>query len=331
MSVAIAMQQLEAAYPVLPSERSGYPLFFDVGALDDSLRCSAPVSSAWLTRRFEVLMKLAIGQHQAAERSWHSWRVTLACALRAAVDSEHPDGRGLDVIKLFGRWRSDAAVKLYARLTPDAYAKHVSASLRADAARLSGEGAAEAMQNIDPMDFFGELEGIASAQDETAPQVPKSKAPPPPDPKPKDKPARPPPKEAHVAGERRSGKKPRSKTYVMVPASVFPGESCGENGGEGWTATTSPHRKGIVKVTFTQARDDDGAPFRPVHLKSSCLAPLPQSVGGDPDPDLPPGAPEKGSAKRKRSVRKGGQGTSKASRPSPSGHGLRRTTRVSRG
>ena len=331
MSVAIAMQQLEAAYPVLPSERAGCPLFFDVGALDDSLRCSAPVSSQWLTRRFETLMKLAIGPQQAAERSWHSWRVTLACALRSAVDAEHPDGRGLDIIKLFGRWRSDAAVKLYARLTPDAYAKHVSASLRADAAHLSGEGTAEAMQNIDPMDFIGELEGIASAQDESAPQVSKSKAPPRPDPEPEDKPARPPVKEARAGRARPLSKNPRSKTYVMVPASVFPGEPCGENGGKGWTATSSPLRKGIVKVTFTQAKDEDGASFRPVHLKSSCLAPLPPPVGGAPDPDLPPAAPVKGSAKRKRGAREGGQGTSKASQPAPSERMPRRTTRVSRG
>ena len=154
MSVAIAMQRLEAAYPVPPHERAGYPLFFDVGALRSSEGPPPPVSSSWLTRRFEALLKIAIGPAQAAERSWHSWRVTLACALRAAVDADHPDGRGLDVIKLFGRWRSDAAVKLYARLTPDAYAKHVSASLRADAARLTGEGTSEAMQNIDPMDFI---------------------------------------------------------------------------------------------------------------------------------------------------------------------------------
>ena len=50
------------------------------------------------------------------------------------------------MVKLFGRWRSDAAVKLYARLTPDAYARHVSASLRADAAHLTEAAALEAEQ-----------------------------------------------------------------------------------------------------------------------------------------------------------------------------------------
>ena len=306
MSVAIAMQRLEAAYPVPPHERAGYPLFFDVGALRSSEGPPPPVSSSWLTRRFEALLKIAIGPAQAAERSWHSWRVTLACALRAAVDADHPDGRGLDVIKLFGRWRSDAAVKLYARLTPDAYAKHVSASLRADAARLTGEGTSEAMQNIDPMDFIEELEAIATSEDDpAAAKVPKRKAPPPPDPNPDEKPAS---TSARPAAGRATGGAKRkgqgTTTLVMVPASVFPGEACWENGGKGWTATTSPHRKGTLKVTFTHARDDSGAEFRPVHLKSTCVVPLPTPVKeGEPAPE--PQRVGKPSAKRARGERGG--------------------------
>ena len=88
-------------------------------------------------------------------------------------------------------------------------------------------------------------------------------------------------------------------TLVMVPASVFPGEACRENGGKGWTATTSPHRKGTLKVTFTHARDDSGAKFRPVHLKSTCVVPLPTPVKeGEPAPK--PQRVGKPSAKRPR-------------------------------
>ena len=282
MSVAIAMQRLEAAYPALPDQRSRYPLFFDVGALDSSSGCPEAVASSWLARRFEALMKLAIGPSQAAERSWHSWRVTLACALRAAVDAEHPDGRGLDVIKLFGRWRSDSAVKLYARMTPDAYAKHVSASLRADASRLSGEDTAEAMHNVDPMAFIGELESIASAQDDPgSSKVPQPQEPAQPIPKPKRKPSRQSAKpSARRAKRGASGAEAGSTAYVMVPASLFPEETCEENGGEGWTATTSPHRKGTLKVTFTHAKDEDGMPFAPVYLQSACMVPLPHPAAG---------------------------------------------------
>ena len=316
MSVAIAMQRLEAAYPVPPSERSGYPLFFDVGALEDADQCPAPVASSWLTRRFETLLKLAIGPNQASERSWHSWRVTLACSLRSAVDAEHPDGRGLDVIKLFGRWRSDSAVKLYARLTPDAYAKHVSASLRADAAHLSVEGAGEAMRNIDPIDFIEELDGIASAQE--APvraKVPKDKAPPPSPPKPTKAPAS--PSRAPSRGKAREvAAATKPKTMVMVPAAVFPGESCGENGGNGWTATSSPHKRGVLRITFTHARDDNGAPFRPVYLKPTCVVPLTSDGTRDRTaPEPPSGAPTAAGAKRTRGERKDRSGGAGPSRP----------------
>ena len=166
MSVALAMRELELCYPVPPDKRAGYPLFFDTDAHAASPDgCPCPVGASQLTARFAAVMAFAIGPDQAAERSWHSWRVTLACALRAAVDAQHPDGRSLDIVKLFGRWRSDAAVKLYARLTPDAYAKHVSASLRADAAHLTEPGAEEAMHNIDPMQLFEDISAISSDGD----------------------------------------------------------------------------------------------------------------------------------------------------------------------
>lgn len=71
-----------------------------------------------------------------------SWRVTLACTLRAAIDKDHPDGRSMELVKVFGRWRSDSAVDLYRRITRDAYASHVSASLRSDATSRCGASAA---------------------------------------------------------------------------------------------------------------------------------------------------------------------------------------------
>ena len=158
MSIALALQALELKYPAPQGKRAHYPLFFDVTAASgDPDECPPPVAASWVTARFAKLMSLAIGSEQAAARSWHSWRVTLACSLRAAVDPDHPDGRSLDLVKLFGRWRSDAAVKIYARLTPDAYARHVSASLRADAAHLTEAGALEAMDNVDPMAFIREV------------------------------------------------------------------------------------------------------------------------------------------------------------------------------
>ena len=295
MSVALAMRALELAYPVPPSERDGYPLFFDADAFDPTTGSRPePTTSAWLTSRFASLMRTGIGVDAAASRSWHSWRVTLACALRAAVDSDHPDGRSLDVVKLFGRWRSDAAVKLYARLTPDAYAKHVSASLRADAAHLTDPDATEAMQNVDPMDLIDEVGAIADAAEGDATKVPR---PPPP---PANAPAR--DTTSGPGGSPDPANKRRDKrgttgtaTSVIVPKEVYPTETCEENGGIGWSATATPHGKGTSKVTFEQADKVTGTPFGEVYLRSACLLPLP-----NPGPEEPRSVPQAPAGKGKR-------------------------------
>ena len=286
MSVALAMRALELKYPVPEERRAHFPLFFDADSAEAGADdCPSPVTASWLTGRFAVLMRIAIGPEQAAARSWHSWRVTLACSLRAAVDGEHPDGRSLDLVKLFGRWRSDAAVKLYARLTPDAYARHVSASLRADAAHLTEAGALEAMDNVDPMVFIRELEDIADAGDGAAPQAQKK-------PQPKKTPAPTPdpallaPSLAPAARRGRKRGAPETVTAVIVPRAVYPTEPCDENGGDGWSATAVPHGRGTSKISFTHARDEGGAPFGVVYLQSACLLPLTEKGAGGPAPTI---------------------------------------------
>ena len=276
MSIALALQALELKYPAPQGKRAHYPLFFDVTAASgDPDECPPPVAASWVTARFAKLMSLAIGSEQAAARSWHSWRVTLACSLRAAVDPDHPDGRSLDLVKLFGRWRSDAAVKIYARLTPDAYARHVSASLRADAAHLTEAGALEAMDNVDPMAFIREVSAIADAGDGAAPKskAPPGKAPPPPG---HATPA--PPMAPAKRGRKRDAPAPAKQ--VIVPRAVYPTEPCDENGGDGWSATAAPHKRGTCKVSFTHARAMDGTPFEDVYLLSACLRPLQEEARG---------------------------------------------------
>ena len=163
-------------------------------------------------------------------------------------------------------------MKLYARLTPDAYAHHVSASLRADAAHLTEAHALEAMENIDPMTFIREVGTIAGADDAAsqAPKKPQPKKTPPP-----SDPAAPAPSKAPATRGRKRGA-PGAKTSVIVPRAVYPTEPCEENGGDGWSATAVPHARGTSKVSFTYARDEGGTPFGDVYLQSACLRPLEQ-------------------------------------------------------
>ena len=304
MSVALALQKLELQYPCPPARRKEYPLLFDPEAAPADV--PKPVTRAWLTARFGLLMVAALGDEAAALRSWHSWRVTLACALRAAVDAEHPDGRPLDLIKVFGRWRSDDAVKIYGRLRNDEYARHVSASLRADAGSLEAAHEAAAMEHIDPVAVFNQ---VAAAAAEDSPAPPPEAPPPSPPPKrakqgrtaaPKGTPASakgrrksgrsqplsPTPREAAAQGishtrpsapatnaprsRRRANPRPAPHP-VLVPAACFPREICEENEGRGWSAVATPAIAGKVLVTFTRARDDAGRLFASIAMKSSAL------------------------------------------------------------
>ena len=302
MSIALALRALELKYPVDPEQRAQCPLFFDVDAATPRRDLNpAPVAAAWLTGRFAALMRVAIGPEQAAARSWHSWRVTLACSLRAAVDSDHPEGRSLDIIKLFGRWRSDAAVKIYARLTPDAYARHISAALKADAAHLTEAAALEAMDNVDPMAFIREMDAIADADEGAPSEVPKKppakrKTPLPPDH------ATPAPPGAPATKQGRKRGAPGDATSVLVPRAVYPTEPCDENGGAGWSATAVPHGRGTSKVSFTNARDEGGAPFGVVYLRSACLLPLTEGAGG-PAPTEEQGGGTGGGTSRRQAAR----------------------------
>ena len=203
-------------------------------------------------------------------------------SLRAARDEKHPDGRSLTLVKVFGRWRSDSAVKLYGRLDPDAYAGHVSASLAADAASINATRTTEAMNNIDPPLF----ESMALEQDEA--EADGCRTPP--------TPALPAPGADLPSAARRSltvarpskrrrdappAPRPRSKgakasakgRAVIVPASCFPGETCLENSGKGWSAHAVTRPRGSASVTFDLARDADGRPFQPMLLKDSALLP----------------------------------------------------------
>ena len=219
----------------------------------------------------------------AEKRSWHSWRVTLACSLRAARDEKHPDGRSLTLVKVFGRWRSDSAVELYGRLDPDAYAGHVSASLAADAASINAPRTAEAMDNIDPPLF----ESMAAEQDDadtdasgdegSSRSASSARAAARPEPargatkavKAPSKRARKRASPALPLPKRQRG--PAGALCVLVPASCFPEERCEENGGEGWDAFAVPRSRGAASVTFQAARDSSGLPFRPILLQRSVI------------------------------------------------------------
>ena len=62
------------------------------------------------------MIAAVVGHERAKFYSMHSWRIYLACALLAA-------GASSGTIQALLRWRSDEAVKIYARLNDKDYTK----------------------------------------------------------------------------------------------------------------------------------------------------------------------------------------------------------------
>ena len=279
MSIALALRDMELAYPCPPECRDTYPLVFDPATPQ---AIPPAVSRAWLDHKLRALVVLVMDPSEAENRSWHSWRVTLACSLRAARDSKHPDGRSLELVKVFGRWRSDSAVQLYGRLDPDAYAGHVSASLAADAASINAAGTTAAMDNIDPPlfeSFAAEGDDADDTDEGGATRPSEDRGLPAPAPAARRRPAtaKPPPKKR---AKKRAPPAPASPgpprvpagaMRVMVPVECFPDEACEENGGKGWAAHAVPKSRGTALVTFERARDATGLPFSPILLQRKAL------------------------------------------------------------
>jgi len=80
-----------------------------------------------LDRIFHAMMVVVVGPERAGRYSMHSWRIYLACALLAAGAS---DG----TIQAMLRWRSDDALRIYARINDVDYADWLG---KAAAARVS--------------------------------------------------------------------------------------------------------------------------------------------------------------------------------------------------
>ena len=107
VNAALALAQLELAYPVSPQERRATPLFVDgskQGLTIDALRTD-----------FKRKLKARFASQLTETVTLHSFRVYLACCLLALKRSH-------DEIKALLRWKSDEALAVYARLNASDYA-----------------------------------------------------------------------------------------------------------------------------------------------------------------------------------------------------------------
>ena len=80
------------------------------------------------------------------------------------------------------------------------------------------------------------------------------------------------------ASPRRISANDPTPTQVLVPATVYPSETCLEHDGAGWSAIVISSSKLTLKLEFVHARSVSGAAFAPVRLPRRCVIPHP-SVG----------------------------------------------------
>ena len=104
-----ALAELEVARAVSPANRRLVPLFTD--AQGAALRQSTLVD---LLRDMLTSEHVGMAEEDAKRYTWHSFRIYLACALLAA-------GAEAQVIQCILRWKTDAALRLYARINAEVY------------------------------------------------------------------------------------------------------------------------------------------------------------------------------------------------------------------
>jgi hypothetical protein len=75
-----------------------------------------PWKHTQLNNTFHWMMVAVVGHGRAKNYSMHSWRIYLACALLQA-------GASSGTIQTMLRWRSDEAVKIYARINMECYSE----------------------------------------------------------------------------------------------------------------------------------------------------------------------------------------------------------------
>ena len=110
----LAAEELRRCVPA--ERRRSVPLFAHSG--------DQPWRHAELVQLFEQMMTLIVGAAAAASYSIHSFRIYLACALLSA-------GASSGTIQAMLRWRSDDALKIYARINDFRYADDLDRAARA--------------------------------------------------------------------------------------------------------------------------------------------------------------------------------------------------------
>ena len=117
-NAARALADMEIGDPLAAEARAKTPLF---SAGEGAAFTGSALDSVLLA----MLRSIGLSAAEAAQYSWHSARIYLACALLAA-------GASAGQIQALCRWLSEASLHIYARMNETTYGYWINQAMRAD-------------------------------------------------------------------------------------------------------------------------------------------------------------------------------------------------------
>ena len=244
-SAAQCILEIERARPCQGAARERTPLVADENG--------QPYTHSVMDTLIHHMLVRCFGEAAAKCYSWHSLRIGLATALKAAnVDDS--------IIQMICRWMNPESLRAYARHGQTLHINSVDQAEKAiintmqmanvpkvcntegvAAINLTFGGAisARAQAVLDAADDAEANSGVAVAEEDLSPLT------------------------DGCLGRR-----------VLVPNSVWPSYPCDENNGRGWVARVINFRAGVATIKFLHAANARGMPYPDEQLLLSALEPI---------------------------------------------------------
>ena len=249
LSAGNVLAQQDAEHPCRGSAREDTPLFADENG--------QPFTHSVMDTLLHHVLVVLFGAKVAACYSWHSMRVGLATALKAAkVDDA--------IIQMICRWMNPESLRAYAR---HGQSLHINCVDKAEKAIIDTVQAANVPKTCNSegaaalhRTFGTRLSATAQAVLDAADDAEAATGASPPEPAPDLSPL---PASKDAIGRR-----------VLVARTIWPNYVCDENGGRGWTAHVINYSRGVATVRFAHATDARGLPYPDETLLPGALEPF---------------------------------------------------------
>jgi hypothetical protein len=254
-SAGHVLRQLELDDPCRGADRTSTPLFAD--------EAGRPYTHAVMDTLLDHMLVHSFGGAAKARFSWHSMRIGLATALKAAnVDD--------DVIQMICRWTNPESLRAYARHGQSLHinsvdmAEHavIDAIQSANVPKVCNTEGNAALNLAFAPTISARAQAVLDAADDAilaAAPTPTRTA----------RPALP-----LVAADLRPLDADSVGRRVLIPAHAWPNYPCDEHNGQGWAGMIIAISRNAATVRFTEATTARGLPYENARLQMAILRPI---------------------------------------------------------